>query len=578
MNALLQIGRRVLPIVSVMFVACYVFVHIAAGYTESINWDEFAFFARAERSLATGELLGGGKPGFGTLVVMPFVDGCRSAIDTIAAGRLLWSAFTFGLLGGLYVLLRLATHRHGADRRPAILGVAAIALVPVFLRWSIEVRTDQLGALFGIWGGVLLLASARRAYLSFLAGLLFGIGYHVTQKLIYVVLLVAIVAVADVFADKERPTLKSLAMRAAGVCVGGGAVVLFNRFVLSPLFPGPGPVSIEGAFKLFDFYRRIIGYRVYAAMLPSLMPQIALGVLMIVATVDALRRRTAHRASLMTAWAVSLGGLVVGAWHAGAFPYFWITLGLFPAAAVAFAWPGIADVLRSPKLATLVFAGSLAWLLAQAIPYDLALLQDTQAVQRESMSFIERDLPASARGFQADGALFCRRDPAPFLVYLREHVETRFSGEKSQQNIDELIAKFRARPLSFFVHTHRLASFPIPIQRFWAEHYVLYTGRVYVPGRRFRSAEGAQVPFETLAPNRFVWHAEGPRGASLQIAGRSVAPGERIDLPAGVHALRLPERIDWGLLTLALKDPPRPILESFFSLDQLSEITATKLR
>lgn len=564
-------------IAAVVAATIYLAVHVATAYTESINWDEFAFFHRGERTLATGELKSGGRPGFATLLVLPFVKGCVDAIDTIHAARLLWCAFTAGILGGLYVFIWRATRRFGAGHRPAILGVAALALVPAFLRWSIQVRTDHLGALLAIWGGVALLASARRSSLAILAGVLFGAGYHCTQKAVYVVLLVGVVAASEALAE-PRIAWKALLRRALWIVIGVAVVFATNRFVVAALFPGGGGVSLEGGLNVFAFYRRIIGFRVYAAMVPSLWPQIALGLLVVFATIVAIRRREVSRASLATAWAVALAGLAVGWFHAAAFPYFWIVLGLFPAVALALAWPAVEAALRSRRVATVVYGGSLLWMSILGVPYKAELLRDTQEVQRVSMRFIEQSLPASARGFQADGALFCRKDPEPFAVYLREHVETLFQGAKAEQNTAKLLHEFRTRPLAFFIATHRLATFPSEIRLFWSEHYVLHTGRVFVPGRRFGSTEGTPPPFEALAPAKYVWLAEGPGAAELEIAGRTVAAGERFDLPAGVHPLRLPQPIEWGLLTLALDQPPRPMSEQFLSMDQLAEITANTMR
>ena len=61
--------------------------------------------------------------------------------------------------------------------------MAFLVLVPVWLRWSLQVRTDQWAIAFILWGGVCLLASKERSsWLSALAGGLMMCGYLATQK------------------------------------------------------------------------------------------------------------------------------------------------------------------------------------------------------------------------------------------------------------------------------------------------------------------------------------------------------------------------------------------------------------
>jgi hypothetical protein len=158
--------------------------HCAAIYTEAINWDELALMNRAQRTIEAGELRGGGRPGLGTLLFAPLVKGCDDEIAVIHVARWMTAAATAAYLIGLFVLLRNVLSGYRA--RPSLdaaFGVALLVCVPVFVRWSLQVRTDQWAIACGLWGGVALLASARRPALSLLAGALFGTGWLFTQKL-----------------------------------------------------------------------------------------------------------------------------------------------------------------------------------------------------------------------------------------------------------------------------------------------------------------------------------------------------------------------------------------------------------
>ena len=210
--------------------------------------------------------------------------------------------------------------------------------------------------------------------------------------------------------------------------------------------------------NVFDDYRERFGYRVYRGMLPTLYPHVAGLVLLVLAWWVAYRRRTAHVRSLIVALAVAGLGLAVGAFHAAAFPYFWMTLGLFPACAIALGWPGIAAAW--PRIRKPLAIGLWACMLLVAIPYRLEVLEDTQAVQRDTFAFIERNFDTTSRGFHADGGLFCRGDPQPFPVYLREQVERAFGGPDGSRRADVFIAEFRTRQVPFIIDDFLLQPFP----------------------------------------------------------------------------------------------------------------------
>jgi hypothetical protein len=548
---------------------------VAAVFTESVNWDELALFHRTERSASTGMLQGGGRPGLAVLLLIPFVRGCTGTIATIAQARLVWVAVTLGILAALFVLLYGAARASEHRVHAAALGVGMIALVPVFMRWSVQVRTDQPAVAAALWASVALLASRRRPWLAAVAGALFVFGYLFSQKAVYVGALGSAIALSDVIVD--RPAVwaresRRIAWRVVWLAVGAALVIFAWLATMTLLYGSVAPLAPVGAvLDVFDYYRELFGYRVYVGMLPTLYPHAAALVLLLLALRVAHLRRTAQLRPLLVALAVAAMGLAVGAFHAAAFPYFWMTLGLFPACAIGLGWPAIASTW--PTASRAIAVGLWAGLLIIAVPYRIEMLQDTQAVQRDTFAFIERNFDATARGFNADGGLFCRRDPQPFPVYLHEHVMRTFGGSDGDRQADLFIAEFRNRPVAFLIEDFLLYPFPRKVVEFWSTHYVRYSGAAAVAGRRLGGSAGTEIELDIIVPGHYRWSGSG----SISIDGIRLDAGATITLSRGGHTATLAVDTPGGVLALALPEPPRPSEAPFHALAPVSEIAGARL-
>lgn len=557
----------------VLVAAAYGALHIAAVFTESVNWDEFALLYRAEKAARVGVIDGGGRPGLGVVALIPFVDGCTSTTTVVHMTRLVWAAVTLSLLAGVFFFVLRATRRTPHRWQAAVLATALIALVPVFMRWSLQVRTDQPAVAACLWAGVALLASRERTRMALVAGASIGTGYLFSQKAIYVTALIVLIAAGDVFVDRELSWRREL--RRAVLVVAGAALALGTyAVVVRGLFEPPAPVSIERGLDLFRWYRDIIGFRVYAGMFETLLPHLLLLGLLMFALARASRTRAEHLRPLIVAMLVVLLGLAVGAFHAAAFPYFWFTLGLFPAVAVGIAWPGILELV--PRLSRVLGALAVAWLLYFAVPYRLETLQDTQQVQVSSMRFMDA-LDPSLRGFHPDGGLVCRRDPSPLPVFLRETVVRWFSGPDADQNTAKLLAEFRSRPVAFLVQTHRVSQFPPVVRAFWQDHYVPYVGPVAIAGRRVHGVMGSVHALEVIVPGTYRWQPINDGPARISIHGRVIDRGQTFELPLGPASIRLLDAVD-GLVAIDVGSPPRPSHERFYHRLPLAEITGARRR
>lgn len=554
-------------------------LQVAAVYTEAINWDEFALLDRAERTLATGRLDAGGRPGLVVLALLPWARGCTDAVAELRRLRLVWVLFTGAYLAALCVLTRRLVSAESEEEGlvAALLAVSLLALAPPFLRWSVQVRTDQPALAAAVWAGVLFLGRHRSWRRPLFAGLLLGLGYLCSQKALYAgALVLAVVLVPALFAVvagrvRRWPVVRAELARGCLLGAGLGAAVLTYHAVVSLVLRLPEVAVIEQELRVFDYYREVLGWNAYLAMLPGLWPQVCCLALLLAAVVLGLwRRRGSAIAAAQVALALVLGA-AVARFHAAAFPYFWLTLGLFPALAFGLGWPLVRTVLKLPRARALTLFG--LCLLAANAPMLRSRLLDTQRVQRDTMRFVATGLPATARGFQPEGALTCRPDPAPMPRMLSQHIRARFEGEGGEAAA-AFVAEFRARPISFLVESWRLRLFPAAVRSFWRDHYVPYRAAVWVLGHRFRAAPGSLAGFSTLAAGPYrLWSLEDGVEARAAVDGRPIATGEALLLSAGEHQISFLAGRGRVLLALDAGAGPERQEQPFYSAAQTAELS-----
>jgi len=564
-------GRTLIRAGSLLILLAFLGLRVASIFTVALNWDEFAVFERVALALEDGSLRGSGHAGLTETILVPFVRDCRDEIAVGRAARGLWLAVTLLYLAGIgalfWELFRGRPHR----LHDAALGTALLGLLPAFLEWSLQVRTDQLALAGAAWGGAALLASRRRPALAACAGLCFGIGWLSSQKAAYVGALVGLLAVAQLAAAREwRPRREiTRAVLAAGVLclvIFAFEAVVALRFTLPENHPTgaiPSPALVQSQLGAFEAYRNTIGYSQYIEILPTLIPHFILLALLGVASVVALRRR-AHREWIALAWGVLSLGAAVGAFHAAAFAYFWMTLGLFLAVALTIALAPIRALFSGERARWLQPASVTLWvaiLLPAAFQLEV-LLRDTQAVQRESLTFVRRNFAPDQAGFHPESGLFCGTEQ-PFGSWMSYKIYEVFGGERSQENAQALLTRFREVPLHYLVQSFRLNQFPVELRRFWADNYQPYRASVFVAGRRLEGAPGEMSRFEIVVPGRYRWLPfTGPQ--SVAIDGRIVEAGATLTLDPAEHRASFPERVPGGLLVLAVNDPPGPAPLSFY--------------
>jgi hypothetical protein len=527
-----------------------------------IHWDEFAMLHLADLTHASGQLESGGRPGLAVALLLPLVAQCVDEIAVIHAARLLWLGITASFLVGVFVWLsELGRGRRGRCWDAAF-GVALLALPPAFLDSSLEVRTDQLALAGGAWGGALLLASTRRPWLALLAGASFGIGLLGSQKLLYVAALAGLLALGQLMLARDLQPRRE-ALRALALALGmAGVLVLFRfwaetSFVVPEASPARKPLSasfVASGFSLFEFYRGSIGWREYRSLLPELAPHLLLGLGLLFAHRRALRDGSGETGRLWLAWAALALGAGVALFHAAAFRYFWLTLGLFPAAAFALSRRAIGNAV-APRLRAVAVAGLVCALGLPALLHHARQWSDPQAVQRDSLGFVHRNFAPDVTGFHPESGLFCQAGAQPMPTYFSQHIYQTFETRRREREIRRLIDRFREHEVAFLMQSFRLNQFPVEVRRFWDENYQPYRGSIFVAGRRLAGMRGESVEFELLVPGRYRWlPLDGPQ--ALAIGGQTIAPGGTVELEAGLQQAGFISDGSRGMLLLALNEAP----------------------
>jgi hypothetical protein len=542
--------------------AAFAALRVHSAYHTAFNWDEFALFHDVARSAAEGTLVSSGHAGLPQAALLPLVRDCTDEIAVGRAARLVWLAFTAGYLAGVFALLRelLPDDRHRLH--DAALGTALLGLLPAFLEWSLQVRTDQVALCAGTWGAVALVASRRRAWLALPAGLAFGVGWLATQKLAYVVGLGVLLAAGDLFVRGAWRTRRELA-RGAAALLGAGSVVLAWRAWVTAAFrvasahaavAGVSPEAVHNYLDVFAFYRATIGYSQYLATWPTLAPH---ALLLAAALAAAALCRVCRTRRFGLAGAVLAAGVAVGAFHGAAFAYFLMTLGLFAAVGLALTLPSLRTALadrwpEAAKLATPVVWAALA--LAAGL-HQIAALEDSQSVQRESLGFVHRNFAPERAGFQPETALFCGVRQ-PLGLWFSQRIYQTFEGPGREKAIEKLLRRFRNEPVHYLVQSFRLNQFPTPVRRFWDAHYQPYRDSVFVAGSRLAGDADDRVELDLLVEAPYRWLPVGPHPQPIRLEGRSVAPGEVVFLTAGRHEAVLEADGVRGVLVLAVDEPP----------------------
>jgi hypothetical protein len=234
-----------------------------------------------------------------------------------------------------------------------------------------------------------------------------------------------------------------------------------------------------------------------------------------------------------------------------------MTLGLFASVALALALPVLRDACAAHWPSAERLAPPVLWagLLLGAMLQAGFALDDSQAVQRDSLRFVHRNFSPDRAGFQPETALFCGVRQ-PIGLWFSQRIYRTFEGPQRERESDALIARFRAEPVHYLVQSFRLNQFPESVRVFWSDNYQPYRDSVFVAGRRLQGDAGQQGEFELLLDAPYRWIPIGNANA-IRVDGEAVAPGAVYFLAAQRHTVSFDADGTLGMLVLALDDPPR---------------------
>jgi hypothetical protein len=561
-----QYPGRPLRIAFWVLLAAVGILRILAAVTENVNWDEFALFQRAELLARTGILQGGGRPGLVNVALAPVAAHCVDTVQALVQARHAWTLLVFGSVAAFALLLRAALPPSPHRWVAVATAVGLWTLSPDLLRYSVHVRTDQPAILFGLLGGLALAARPATRRWALAAGACFALGFLASQKLVYVAALAGLLALVARVQDPEVAWGREL-QRVAIVGVTFLALILAYRYVSTSVGAGaPSLAPLPGIRRVFAYYREEVGFRHYHAM--AFRNAHVIYAAAVVAAFSAYRLRRGIRREPLVAGALAilaLGVFVVG-FHAARFPYFYLVLGLFPAAAVALAMGPLLTALgpRPSRKGLFLIPIWVAMLGVGAVGAIDPVRTDAQATQRDTLRFVATNFEASERGFAPFGEFGCRGDPDPFPARFFQSVYFTFVVADGTETVEQMIEAFRTRPVAFMLEPPGHHPYPFELLHFWETRYVRYHGQVRIPGRQLRGGPDWTDTFEVLVPGQYRWIPEAGRDELLLVDGERVAPGELIELPdVGFVTLELPEG-GIGMLARAVADPPDLHDEPFF--------------
>jgi hypothetical protein len=540
--------------------AWFVTTHYLHVFSEVINWDEFALLDRAERTLRLGKVVGGGRPGLVTLMLIPFVRGCIDAARSVVEARILWQFVTILYLLGVYFLVRrwfLHAGRPEEGRAQGLLAVALLAFLPAFVTWSVQVRTDQVALAATIWGGVHLLS--QRTSRAAVAGVLFAVGVLCTQKAAYTIalmLLFYLTATGARFQTLEnvpRDEVVTFIKRLAVVFLGALLAIAVYLLIAPDAKGLASGEAVASSLETMRFTRAAQGFRIYTVHAARLVVHWVLLAVLLGWTARVIWTRGSDELPVLAnCWLTFILGLAVIAFHGSSFPYFVMTAGLFPA--LGLAMPSGRPLAMSGRWAWPLVVLLVAMAALQSARESVQMLYDTQLEQRETLRLVYDSPLNTRRGYQVEGALFCMRDPDPLPALFSQGIWQRFSSSSdAANNRDSFIEEFRTRPVAYIVDSYRLGQFPSEIGGFWAEHYIWYARSLYIAGYNIAGPREIDI----IVPGRYRWDAasESPN-AVLRIGSKEIRPGQAIEFGVGTTTGEVIGEHARGQLMLA--DLPRP--------------------
>ncbi len=452
--------------------------------------------------------------------------------------------------------------------RPAavLLATLALVLMSTFLERSAELRVDMSTAWLGLASLAFVLAGR-----AWPAGVLVGLSFLVSQKGVYFG-----VAGGAVFAwqwlagSRDRAGFgRCLAYGSGGLAVLAAYTLLWTSLaswsaLVEATFFSHGGIAFGKLYSLDQFWLQTMRRNPWfwgaaALALGGIFARRGAG--------DEGARERALGLYAAVLWALCL-------WHKQPWPYFFVLL--IPTLWVLLVAFCDAELGRPVPARPGQTAGGTGWswpflagfaVLAVALPLSRVpeVLQRDNGFQANQVRLAER-LLGPGETYLAGLALVYTHRQAPGTLGWLDVPKLRQLETAKPADIAKLAVDLRAAPPKLVVWNYRLAGLPDRLKRTLDELYLPFWGAVnlYAP-----AGDAKTTQLELGYDGTYVVFA--PRATQLEIAGRTLGPGESITLTRGPQSLRATGPFRLGLRPSSENLPldpayqkPRPLFENVY--------------
>ena len=425
--------------------------------------------------------------------------------------------------------------------RAVLLSLAMLAFHSTFLERSAELRVDMLTGLAGLLGLTALLGGN-----PFLAGLLTGTSFLVSQKGVYFVIAGGVAA----FFVVRDPARRRLASHWMSFWLGSGLILVLYlatfatvsdlETVFRATFIAPSRVAFEDLYQIrLQFWLQTLRRN------PAFYGWSAVALVLLALSGGNWRNR------LLFAYSSVLTVLVL--LHRQPWPYFFVlwlpTLFVMNAAGLA-----LLRIRLSPSRYRL--ASALLIVTAVVLPLSrlpLVMQRDSTA-QRRTIAIADRILSPEDRYLAGMEMIWTRAQHPPELAWLDTPTLAALTNAPSAE-IEQLVEKLRLSPPRLLILNYRLLNLPEPVRQQLVTTYSHRGDCVYVYAPPFHPGR-----IEVRIGGTYRLESRG----AVRIASARVRPGDPIRLAAGAHHAEAAESFRLHLIPDEVPEPSRRPCEDLF--------------
>ena len=423
--------------------------------------------------------------------------------------------------------LMLAKH---FNRQAVLLGIVLLAFTNVFMEEASTLRVDMMSAICG-WIGLLLILRRRAGW----AGVAAALSFFFSQKGVYYIAASEAALVGYwLLAERNRASAAGvLRFNVGALAVAATYVGFFSLLSMtgdSATADSVTHTTFQDSTVLKIALTNIYNVRHYWLLTLALNPLFYLAALAAI-PISFSRRHQApqpHVPWLLTLYGSALIALCL--WHKQPFPYFFVML--VPTLAVLIMSLVDAMIRKHPERPFGMPRWGLVLVVVFGVIFPLGKpVREVYLYNNGFQSHMVRLADACLEegdGYHAFFHLLYDRDQTlPELGWV-DRSRARELEQAGPEELERLADQARQTRLKFYLFTYRVDVLPDAIRDHLIDNYTHMWGNLFVYAPTV-PAGNSQVDVDFSGTYTLV--ADGP----VEIDGRRVADGERIELPSGVH-------------------------------------------